>query len=179
MHLQTFTGRQFAPLAPKASDIEIEDIAHALSHLCRFGGHVREFYSVAQHAVLVSRAVPVEFALWGLLHDASEAYLVDIPTPVKRTALLVGYRGIEAMLQRTIYQRFGLVGDEPEAVHAADQGVLLLEADALLQGGPGPEFDKLRGQVPVPELRVVPVAAPVAKRAFLKRFSELTEAPRG
>ena len=175
MHLQTFTGRQVAPLAPKASDIVIEDIAHALSHLCRFGGHVRTFYSVAQHSVLVSRALPRELALWGLLHDGSEAYLVDLPTPVKSAGPLTGYRAIEALLQRTIYQAFGLAGDEPVEVHHADQALLVLEARALFAA---PAAERIAAPMPptltLPKLTITPVDPVRAKAGFLKRFEELT-----
>ena len=82
--IQTMSGVIFYPLDPRPEEIRIEDIAHALSHQCRFAGHCREFYSVAEHSVRVSRELPQEFMLWGLLHDASEAYLVDLPRPIKR-----------------------------------------------------------------------------------------------
>ena len=173
MKLQTFTRRTVSPVAPRVSDIDIVDVAHALSHMCRFGGHVHTFYSVAQHSVLVSHVVPEAVALWGLLHDASEAYLVDIPTPVKVTAALGGYMAVEAQMQRTIYQAFGLVGDEPAEVAAADRALLLAEADALLPGGPT-WADELRGTVPVPPVRIVPWTSSAAKNAFLSRFARLT-----
>lgn len=173
MRLQTFSGGTIAPHRPTAGDIAIEDIAHALSMLCRFGGHVREFYSVAQHSVLASRCVPREDALWALLHDASEAYLGDVVTPVKHLSALNGYRAVEALLQQTIYHAFGLAGDEPESVKRADQGLVLIEAEALLTGGAGPAFDTIRQTVTRPTVRIVPVAQAVAERSFLKRFHEL------
>jgi hypothetical protein len=174
MRLQTFSRRTVSPVAPSPDDIAIEDIAHALSHTCRFGGHVSTFYSVAQHSVLVSHVVPAEFALWGLLHDASEAYLVDIPTPLKVTAALDGYKAIEALMQQTIYQRFGLQGPQPPEVDEADQALLLEEADALLPGGPTWATADMRARVPRPPIRIVPWFPPAAKRGFLKRFDELT-----
>src|SRR4051812_30250690 len=79
--MQTFTGRQFWPVDPRADEIAIEDIARALAMTCRFGGHVRFHYSVAQHSFLVSLVCSPEHALWGLLHDASEAYLGDVVWP--------------------------------------------------------------------------------------------------
>jgi hypothetical protein len=82
--IQTFSGVQMHPLDPRPEDVRIDDIAHALSNLCRFTGHTRTFYSVAQHSVLVSRNVPPPAALLGLLHDAAEAYLSDIARPWKR-----------------------------------------------------------------------------------------------
>ena len=77
--LQTYTGIQFWPLDPRPEEIDIQDIAHALSLLCRFNGHCQRFYSVAEHSVHVSTILAPEFGLWGLLHDAAEAYLSDIP----------------------------------------------------------------------------------------------------
>src|SRR4051794_15527189 len=81
--ITTFSRRQFWPLDPHSDEIHIEDIAHSLSQQCRFGGHSRSFYSVAQHSCLVSALCKANDALWGLLHDASEAYLGDIPRPLK------------------------------------------------------------------------------------------------
>src|SRR5579885_2784587 len=81
--IQTYCGVAFYPLDPRPEEILIEDIAHALSMLCRFTGHVKRFYSVAQHCVYVSHRCDPKDALWGLLHDAAEAYLNDISRPVK------------------------------------------------------------------------------------------------
>lgn len=175
MHLLTFTGRTFSPLAPKAADIAIEDIAHALSRLNRFGGHIGpEDYSVAQHSVLVSRAVPTQYALWALLHDASEAYLGDVVKPLKHTAAMAPYRAIEAVVQRTIYQRFGLVGDEPEAVRAADDALAILEAEALFTPPAPWAAEKRAKTTTLPAINIVPVSADKAKAGFLKRFADLT-----
>jgi len=74
---QTYTGKQFYPLDPRPEDIDLDDIVHHLSHLCRFNGGTREFYSVAQHSVIVADALPDDFKLWGLLHDAAESFLAD------------------------------------------------------------------------------------------------------
>src|SRR5271165_7548492 len=82
--IQTYTGRVMYPLDPRPEEINIIDIAHALSNLCRFTGHVRTFYSVAEHSVRVSQHCDPKDALWGLLHDASEAYLADMSRPMKR-----------------------------------------------------------------------------------------------
>jgi len=82
--LPTCSGRRVHLLNPSPDEIAIEDIAHALSHACRFAGHVPSYYSVAQHSVLVSELLDERTALWGLLHDASEAYLHDLTRPLKR-----------------------------------------------------------------------------------------------
>ena len=83
--IQTFSGGCFWPLDPRSSEVDIHDIAQSLAMTPRYRGHTVRFYSVAEHSVLVSRAVPPEYALWGLLHDAAEAYTADIPSPLKRS----------------------------------------------------------------------------------------------
>lgn len=130
MYIQTFTGRQVDPFAIKAGDIDIRDIAHSLSNLCRFGGHVKSFYSVAQHSVRVALAAPPEFALEGLLHDAAEAYLVDIPSPIK--ARLQEYREIEKSVQLAIAVRFDILGRLPDEIHALDKRALVTESAELM-----------------------------------------------
>ena len=128
--MQTFTGQRFYPLDPRPDEIDPADIAHALSLLCRYGGHVDRFYSVAEHCVLMSEAVPAEHALAALLHDATEAYVVDVPRPLKRQ--LEGYRAIEAAVWNAICIRFHLAGDLPAEVKEADDRILLTERDALM-----------------------------------------------
>jgi len=104
--MQTYTGRQFWPVDPRPDEIFIEDIAHALSLACRYAGHCISFYSVAEHSVLVARNLPDHLKLWGLLHDASEAYLVDVPRPLK--PFLSGYRELEDRAMEAVCKRFGL-----------------------------------------------------------------------
>ena len=91
--IQTYTGRKFHPLDPAMTDFDLRDIAHSLSLLCRFNGHCLRFYSVAEHSVRVSRILPDDLKLWGLLHDAGEAYLTDLPRPVK--GQMPGFRDME------------------------------------------------------------------------------------
>lgn len=120
--MQTFTGCQFWPLDPRPDEIHIEDIAHALSMQCRYAGHCIRFYSVAEHSVLLARHVSPENRLWALLHDASEAYLVDVPRPIK--ADLDNYREIESRVMAAVCQRFGLPPDMPDEVHEADNRII-------------------------------------------------------
>src|ERR1700683_336889 len=91
----TFSGRRFYVLDPRPSDVRIEDIAHSLSLQCRFNGHVKNFYSVAQHSVLVSERCDPADALYGLLHDASEAYIGDMSAPLKHTDEMTAFRDAE------------------------------------------------------------------------------------
>lgn len=123
--MQTFTGRRFWPLDPRPEDVCIEDIAHALSLLTRYGGHCTRFYSVAEHCVLLAHAVPEEHRLWALLHDASEAYIADIVRPLKRH--LDGYGAAEIRVMASVVQHFALNGVEPPEVKAADSRILMDE----------------------------------------------------
>jgi hypothetical protein len=185
----TASGRPFWPLEPRVEDIDIEDIAHHLSHQCRFSGAVRAFYSVAQHSVLVSKAMKRvldrdgqrivtddhERGLYGLLHDASEAYLIDVPRPLKHDPQFSRYRDAEARLQALIYARFGLdPAREPEDLHVIDRRMLRTEQRDLM---PPPALDERRDDVPPFQISVTDAWWPLrAKVAFLARFCELTGA---
>jgi uncharacterized protein len=129
-YITTVTGRRFDPLDPTPDSIELEDIAHALSNICRWGGHTSEFYSVAQHSVLVSIVCPPELAAWGLMHDAAEAYFGDIPRPLK--LLLPDYAELEHRTMRVIAEKFGLPWPEPPALKQYDNEVLAREALAFM-----------------------------------------------
>ena len=118
--IQLRSGRYLDLLDPKPTDIRIEDIAHALAHLCRFGGHTKGFHSVAAHSMLVSANVPVDLALAGLLHDAAEAYLGDISTPVKRIIDSPNFVAVEDRLNCVIAERFGFTFPFHPAVKEAD-----------------------------------------------------------
>lgn len=128
--MQTATGRKFWPLDPKPDEVFIEDIAHSLSLQCRYAGHCLRFYSVAEHSVLMARKLRwegVDVALWALLHDASEAYLVDVPRPVK--PFLAGYKAAEAKVMAAICDRYSLAREMPAVVHDADNRII---ADELV-----------------------------------------------
>jgi hypothetical protein len=166
--IQTFTGKQFFPLKPRPSDIELRDIAHSLSLQCRFNGHCRVFYSVADHSIRVSRAVPAEHAIWGLLHDAAEAYLKDLPRPIKQN--VQGYRELEEKMLYMIAQTYGLSWPMPEEVVKADDVLLATEARDLMEPPPAPWG--LRSE-PLAET-IEPMTAREAEEAFLLRYAELT-----
>jgi uncharacterized protein len=131
--INTFTGRTIDLKAPKPEDFEILDIAWALSNICRFTGHTHQFFSVAQHSIGVSWRVPQEFALEGLLHDASEAYLCDLSSPLK--ALLPEYKKIEQRFEHAIANRFDLDTGAIAKKHikAADRQSLEVEKMGLFQ----------------------------------------------
>lgn len=138
--IQTYTGKRFFPLDPRPEDIDPVDIAHALSMLCRFGGHCSRFYSVAEHSVLMAKhgGTTHHERLWLLLHDAAEAYLVDVPRPIKRQ--LPVYQAAEVKLLQAIAARFELPYSRsdrvyPEYVHEIDNRILLTERRELMVDG--------------------------------------------
>jgi hypothetical protein len=167
--MQTYTGGAWFFADPKPGDVNIIDIAHALSQLCRFGGHSRNFYSVAEHSVYVSLLVPPEFALQGLLHDATEAYVVDVPRPLKH--MLSNYADFEGKAWQAIAERFGLPVDMDPSVKVADNEILLAERDQLLLEPPLP-WTWANDIVPA-NVRIDCLSPRVAKDFFLRRFSEL------
>lgn len=172
--ITTYTGRQFFPMAPVAHDIDIDDIAHQLAGMNRWLGATRQPYSIAQHSVHVSELVPPCDALWALLHDASEAYLVDIPTHIKRLPQMDAYRAAEAHLQRLIYHRFGLYGHEPASVKAADGALAVAEAQDLLSHIPGYWPEAIRNRTaPRAPFGIDVWPAVQAEREFLTRFYTL------
>jgi uncharacterized protein len=134
--IQTYTGIQFWPLEARPEEILIEDIAHSLSLLCRFNGHCNRFYSVAEHSIHVANLLPQEFKMWGLLHDATEAYIADIPMPLKRN--LPDYKTIENDLMRVVASRFGLLWPMPQEVKHFDSVLLATEKVVLMGKEPAP-----------------------------------------
>jgi hypothetical protein len=167
----TFSGVQYYPAAPRMKDVRIVDIAHALSMLCRYTGHCRQFYSVAEHSVHVSHTVPAPLALLGLMHDATEAYVNDLSSPLKRS--LPDYKMIEAFNWVAIARRFGLPEQLPRDIHLADMAVLRAEQAALMP--PLPADDGLSHIEPAP-VTILALAPAAAEALFLERFYELTRA---
>lgn len=118
----TFSGKSYDFLDPKPEQIDIQDIAHALSMTCRYNGHSAEFCSVAEHSVLVScliEAYEPTYTFEALMHDAAEAYVGDVITPLKR--LLPDFQAIELLCEETIEQKFSLALDWREKTKAADR----------------------------------------------------------
>jgi 5'-nucleotidase len=154
--MQTFTGRSFWPADPRPEDIDIVDIAHALSMQPRYGGHCTRFYSVAEHSRLVSEQVELRYGKPGLeraalLHDASEAYLVDIPRPVKVS--LSNYKELEARL------------DVDNAILSDERHQVMRKTDV-----PDNEWGCLLPPLGV----IVPCDEPhVARHLFMQRFHDL------
>lgn len=130
--VHTGSGRLVDLYQPDPDTIHWGDIAHALANTCRFNAHTTRFYSVAEHCVRVSFCVPFEDALWGLIHDAAEAYIGDIVSPVKR--LCPELYVVERALLNVICDKLGLPHDMPASVLEADERMLATEAHSLLRG---------------------------------------------
>lgn len=168
--IQTYTGKKFFPLNPNIEDIDIEDIAHSLSMQCRFTGHSKFHYSVAQHSVLVSLNCEPQYALYGLLHDAAESYVCDLAAPLKKSGQFESYKKIETNLQSLIFTKYGLKPIEPDNIKNIDLRMLATEARDLMSPL-HPEW-KLSAQ---PFEFTIPIISPrTAKHYFLYRFYQLT-----
>lgn len=165
--IQTFTGKSFDVMNPSSDDICIEDIAHALSNTARFGGHLNEFFSVAQHCLIVEEQCKDEEKLWGLLHDSSEAYLSDVVTPLKKSEIFKGYKIVEKQLEKVIFEKFGLYGDIPKSVDIIDKSSFYIEIANFYSHWPKDKLDQL------PSYPVKAMTSAEAEVAFLKRFYEL------
>lgn len=193
------SGRPFFPTDPQPEDVRIEDIAHHLSLVCRFGGAVREFYSVAQHSILVHSIVvgmnrkaedldekeqtptPINLyrnacaELQALMHDASEAYCGDMVRPLKRQ--MRDYCVAESRIWQAIAHRFGMPIAQWSSVKRADEIALTIERDALLLPPSSPWRDGLL----LPNTDAASHAAVFAAKTedvrsmFLERFNAATE----
>lgn len=169
--IQTYLGLAFDFEDPRPEQIEIEDIAHSCAHICRFVGQCGRFYTVAEHSVHAAellRPLGVALARWGLMHDAHEPYVHDLPTQLKR--LLPNYRRIEKIAATAVRNRFGLTGEMPTEVKRIDN-VLLASEFATLHRPPPREM----GLTERPLLGWAPLCWPpeVAKCRFLETFAEL------
>ena len=162
------SGKWFDFLNPHGSEFDIEDIAHALSNVCRYAGQCNKFYSVAEHSLIVSEQVS-DFAYEALLHDAAEAFMGDITRPLKQ--LVPEFKRLEAEIEKAIEERFNLRKDYRSVVKQADLRVLAAEqaqimavgcADWAREAGIEPASIKVRNLTPIK-----------AKEEFLSRYSEL------
>jgi hypothetical protein len=174
-YLQTVSGRFVNPFDPDPSALDADDIARALANLCRFGGHCRVFYSVAQHSVIVSELVEqrggdAEDVFAALMHDASEAYLGDMPHPLKhRSPLGAAFKAAEEHLEQALRDRFRIKPDVPE-IKRADRALLATERHAF--SAESWHWPELEGVEPLDlELRAWSPAD--AERAFARRYAEL------
>lgn len=189
----SYKGNKIYPLDLRPEDIDIEEIAHSLSNLCRFGGHCKEFYSVAQHSVIVCGLIRdwIDWAsaddstrnttadrnlmLTALLHDAPEAYCGDMVRPLKQN--IPEFKTIESQIWTVIAAKFNLPFSLPKEIEIEDARALLMEKrDLLTSHGhtwtfPQCQFPDLN----IPTWNIVPVSPSYAKESFLALFESLTE----
>ena len=127
------SGNYFDLQDPSASRFEVTDIAHALSNICRFTGHTKQFYSVAEHSVLCSYLVPHEDRRVALMHDAAEAIIGDVSSPLK--SLLPDYKSVEHRVEQAVWSRLGLPPTLPPSVKVADRRALAMEQRVCMGNG--------------------------------------------
>lgn len=163
--IQTYSGRYIDLLNPKCSDIDIQDIAHHLSMICRFNGACSRFYSVAEHSYHVTSLAPVNLQQAALLHDAAEAYLGDLTGPLKK--LLPEFKRIEENLQRVIFGRFGidLTADDKRQIKRLDLKMLGVERMSLMPRD-GSSWVSLE-TISIPKFSITPATQEEAKKMFL------------
>jgi uncharacterized protein len=162
LQLRTYSGKRIDPFNMTLDDIAIEDIAHHLSNICRFNGACHSFYSVAEHSVAVSYRMSAQSRkpnkLWGLLHDAAEAYLGDLLDPFKQLPECHRFRKAEEEILWLVAHRYKLPLPIPEVVWVEDKAILQLEFKLF--------FDDFKLPKTMPPFD--------AEQQFLKRFRELT-----
>lgn len=174
----TNRGFYFYFEAPHEHSFSIREIAHALSHLCRFTGHTRCFYSVAQHSVLVSKLVPKRLAYDALLHDGAEAYLGDVASPLKR--MLPDYKALEYAVEAAMFEHFGVPFPLHPDIKKADLQALWTEKRDLM---PSNAEDNVHWNatgypdMAPDENTIKPWSARRARIEFLLRYEELTGFP--
>ncbi len=177
-YIATFTGKKFFLLEPSLEDIDIIDIAHALAMQCRWTGHCKYHYSVAQHSVYCSFLGPDKEAFDRLMHDTSEAYIADLSRPLKHyTEVGVVYRKREAIIQKAIAERFGFSVVEPASVKIADNLMLYAEKKQIM----GYTFDESKDADDIVRtsaeeeapIRIERWSPEMAETMFLRRFEEL------
>lgn len=173
--IATISGTRWFITDPHPDDVKIEDIGHGLSHICRFGGQCREFYSVAQHSVLIAqelarREAPPEMVLWGLLHDAAEAYLGDMVRPLKQS--MPNYMRLEAQTESCILTGLGLEAPTHGTRHIVKEldDVLLMTERRDLMNHCGHEWTP-RARPLVDPIR--PWSPELAKRHFLESYHNI------
>lgn len=173
MFALTYKGNQVSLIDPQPDQFDLDDIANALSHTCRWAGNTNQHYSVAQHSILVSELVAPEYALLGLVHDFTEAFMGDCISPIKQ--MFPEIKILENKLEEVIFQKFGIEVTE-EAHRAVKRADLIARAtehrDLFAKGSAIPP-----GIIGIPPdvRRIKPMTMPAAKKALMDRFYALTQ----
>lgn len=173
--ISLLSGARFNYNKPEESDVTLEDIASALSNVCRFSGHLPRFYSVAQHLVNTSRIVKPELAFTALMHDTAEAFTNDLPTPLK-WALPI-FKELEGKIEAAMGKRFGFEFPYPPEIKEADTIMLMLEKYYVKEcNDHWPMYEKYTKRHVAPYRKLVDLDSwqpRRAKREFLERYEEL------
>ena len=173
--IETYTGQMIDVADPNPNKINLNDIAHALSNICRYSGHCKSFYSVAEHCVLGSFLIEEPLVKMFLLHDASEAYLNDLSRPLK--TILPKYKSLEDVFSYVIYERF--LGKQPtkeekKKIKHVDDQMLLLEAHELMPSKGSGWSEKWTDHAGIPRRVSIQNWNPgTAKRKYEKRIQEV------
>jgi hypothetical protein len=174
--ISLLSGAKFNYNKPEESDVTLQDIACALSNVCRFSGHLPRFYSVAQHLVNTSYIVPVEFAFTALMHDTAEAFTNDLPTPLK-WALPI-FKELEVKIEGAMSKKFGFEYPYPKEIKEADTIMLMLEKYHVKQCDEHwPMYEQYTREYVEPYLQYVDLTSwrpSIARNKFLERFKELS-----
>lgn len=169
--IRTYSGCYVNVFNPEPETINIFDIAHALSNMPRFAGHLPVFYSVAQHCVLGLKYVNYTNHMAWLLHDATEAYLMDLPRPIKMR--MPEYKAIEARLMSLIYSRFNVVTPIDESIKVVDDIMLELEWNILMLEDLKPRH--VLGHESLGPVVIDPWKPDLAKAMFLSEFYRIID----
>jgi hypothetical protein len=163
----TYTGITFWPMDPRQEEIDIIDIAHSLSMQCRFNGHLDRFYSVAEHCVRVAAECSKKNRLWGLIHDSAEAYVSDLPAPIKME--LQEYIDMENVVLKCICGKFGLPLKEPEEVKKYDLIIRATEIRDLMKN------NNIKFNTKPLKTKIEPWTQKQAEKMFLEVFHALVK----
>jgi len=166
--IHTFSGIAFDLLDPKPEMILVEDIVHSLALINRFNGAAKFPYSVAQHSLYVAGLLPPDLKLHGLLHDAPEAYVGDMVSPLKK--IMTEYKEVEAGIARVVAEIFGLSWPAPPEVKKADLAVMSAEREQVLLPSYGPWYKNF----PLPAaIRIEPMSWMQVKELFSSELNAL------
>ena len=176
--IQTFTGGRFYILDPREEEVDIFDIAHSLSMQCRYLGHAHNFYSVAQHSVLLAtwcreKGMSPESQFEALMHDAHEAYTGDIPKPIKVSIPIL--QDAEKRVEDVVRRKYRLQPDMPDWCHQIDRDIVVDEKRALMADQNGWTFI---GSQPL-GVEIKSWEPEMAELCFLTLFTHLQKLIRG
>ncbi len=174
--IQTVSGKHFHLWQPNTEEIDIRDIAHGLSMLCRFTGHLPTFYSVAEHSIRTANLAPKDQRLATLLHDSAEAYIGDLNSPLKSLLRsmedfgMSSYDVIEEDILRLVFKKYNIVDADWNIIHNCDSIMGITEAKFFMQNLTGWDGYMGSGIQPLPGYNIKPMTPDEAEVAFLRYF---------